>query len=216
VVGVLTALHHRDRTGEGQKLWTSLLDAGALFSSDALLPDGRPVSRPRLDAGLHGLSAGYRLYETADDWIQVAAIDDGATGALRDAVGVTSDDELEAAFRQRPSDRWRAALDAAGVPCEVPYHADGGERSLRDPTNVALGLVAVYDHPTMGEVRQYGSLVEFSQASGTEPAPPPLVGEHTREILDGLGIEGSDQEALRDAGVVTWPDDDYAQRYGPW
>jgi len=216
VVGVLTALHHRDRTGRGQKLWTSLLDAGALFSSDVFVSGGGGSNRPRLDGGLHGLSAGYRLYETADEWIQVAAVDDESMCALRRAAGVASDDELEAALRTRTSAAWKESLDEAQVACEVPYDAHGGTRSLRDPTNVELGLVTSYEHPTMGEVRQFGSLLEFSQTSDNEAAPPPLVGQHTREILDELGIERSDQEALRDAGVVAWPDDDYAQRYGPW
>ena len=70
IVGVLLALFHRQRTGEGQELWTSLLDGGVIFSSDVFLANGKPWDRPRLDRDLTGLSALYRLYRTQDDdWI---------------------------------------------------------------------------------------------------------------------------------------------------
>src|SRR5207237_4247019 len=61
VVGCLAALYHQRRTGEGQALLTSLLDGGAVFASDALLVDGEPVERLRLDQAQHGLDACYRL-----------------------------------------------------------------------------------------------------------------------------------------------------------
>ena len=65
VVGVLAALLHRARTGAGQELWTSLLDGGAVFASDAMVkPDGTPVPRPRLDQQTTGVDPAYRLYET--------------------------------------------------------------------------------------------------------------------------------------------------------
>ena len=77
VVGVLLALVHRQRTGEGQELWTSLHDGGIIFSSDMWLgPDGAPWDRPHLDAGLHGLAPTLPLYRTQDEgWICVAAVD---------------------------------------------------------------------------------------------------------------------------------------------
>ena len=83
IVGVLLALFHRQRTGEGQELWTSLLDGGVIFSSDVFLADGKPWDRPRLDRDLTGLSALYRLYRTQDDdWIMIAAIKDSEWEAL--------------------------------------------------------------------------------------------------------------------------------------
>jgi len=216
VVGVLLALAHRDRTGEGQELWTSLLDAGTLFASDALIVDGAPIERPRLDPGLHGLSAGYRLYETADGWIQVAAIGAEPMAALRECTHAADDDGLEDAFRTRTSQQWRSTLDEAGVPNEIPYDPDAGFGALSDPVNVALGVATELEHPTMGTVRQHGTLVELSETPGRVQGPPPLVGQHTQEILTELGLGVADQEELREAGVVTWPGDDYEERYGEW
>ena len=75
VVGVLAALLHRERTGIGQDVWTSLLNAAVLFSSDEYeAADGVvPRRRPGLDQGLHGTSPCHRLYATQDGWVQVAA-----------------------------------------------------------------------------------------------------------------------------------------------
>ena len=80
VVGCLAALYHQRRTGEGQELWTSLLDGGAMFASDALLVDGEPCRGPQLDKGQNGIDACYRLYETQDGWIQIAAVKPRALG----------------------------------------------------------------------------------------------------------------------------------------
>jgi len=225
VVGLLLALHHRDRTGEGQELWTSLLDAGALFSADAVLrADGTPLPRPRLDAGLHGFDPGYRLYECADDtWICIAAIETDAWRALGAVCELeTGDDralvepELERRFRDRRADAWHALLDDAGVPNEISWDPDSGFGALSDPGNVGAGLVAEYEHATMGRTRQFGTLIHFSDSAASIDRPPPLVGEHTREILDELGVDEAERERLRAAEVVAWPGDDYAERYGAW
>src|SRR3984957_20201400 len=78
VVGVLAALFHQRRTGEGQDLWTSLLNGAAVFSSDVFLVDGQPGPvRPGLDTLQTGVSPCCRLYETQEGWIQVAAFGPG-------------------------------------------------------------------------------------------------------------------------------------------
>jgi len=233
VVGSLAALYHQRRTGEGQQLWTSLLDGGAVFSSDALLVDGEAVLRPRLDRGQHGIDACYRLYETQDGWVQIAAVKESQWVALCRALGLpeladdtrfavadlrrTNREELEAllepAFRNRTSVSWSHALDDAGVPNEIPLDALGGEVVLNDADNVALGMVASYEHPLMGVLRQFGELVHFSDTPGRITGPPPLVGQDTREILEWLGHEATEIDGLKADGVVTWPaaGDDY-----PW
>ena len=114
-------------------------------------------------------------------------------------------------FRTRTSVSWSHALDDAGVPNEVPLDSIGGEVVLHDADNVALGLVAEYEHPMMGLMRQFGDLVQFSDAPSTHDRPPPLVGEHTREILGWLGHDDAEIDALRADGVVGWPGDEY-----PW
>jgi crotonobetainyl-CoA:carnitine CoA-transferase CaiB-like acyl-CoA transferase len=229
VVGCLAALYHQRVTGVGQELWTSLLDGGSMFASDALLVDGEAVPRPRLDKAQTGMDALYRLYETQEGWIQIAAIEDAHWAGLCDAVSLRAlvDDprfatraaraehrqQLEALliprFATRTAIQWTRALDAAGVPNEIAFDSRAGELQHFDADNERLGLVAEYDHPLLGRMRQYGNLIDFSETPGLIHGPPPLVGEHTVEILEWLGYTQAEMDELKSQGVVYWPGDDY-------
>lgn len=232
VVGCLTALYHQRRTGEGQELWTSLLDGAAVLQADALLVDGKPVARPGLDAGQHGLDACYRLYRTSDGgYLQLAAVKPAHWTGLCDAVGrpdladdarfATARDRranraaleaiLEPIFESRTNVTWKRRLTDVGVPSALPTETHDGELMLFDADHERLGLVTEYEHPIMGLMRQYGSLVDFSETPGSIDGPPPLVGQHTREILEWIGCSPGEIDDLRAARVVYWPDDDY-----PW
>ena len=234
VVAVLGALFHRKRTGEGQEVWTSLFDGGAIFTSDAHLVGGVPAPRPHLDKELMGISATYRLYRTQDDdWICIAAITDDEFGRLCTVLG---DDELvdeprfatgasrlehrrqletilEDRFRKKTARFWTRTLDDAGVPNEVPVDTQGGEAPLFDSDNVELGLVARYAHPLLGEMRQFGELIDFSETPGRVAGPPPLVGQDTRAVLHELGHRDPEIDALIADGVCYEPDDHYAKRF---
>ena len=231
VVGCLAALYHQRVTGEGQELWTSLLDGGSMFSSDAMLVDGEPVPRPRLDKAQTGIDALYRLYETQEGWIQIAAVEDEHWRALCGALRVPdlADDprfstraaraehrqQLESLlaprFTTRTAIQWTRELDSAGVPNEIATETRAGERVFFDADNERLGLVAEYEHPILGRMRQFGSLIDFSETPGLVHGPPPLVGQHTQEILEWLGYSGTEMDELKAQRVVYWPDDDY-----PW
>lgn len=234
VVAVLGALYHRKRTGEGQEVWTSLFDGGAIFTSDAHLVDGQPAPRPQLDKDLTGLSATYRLYPTQDgDWICIAAIKDHEFAALCEVLGVpdTANDrrfataadrgqhrqELEAVlapqFRMKTARTWHRLLDDARVPNEVPVDTQGGEMPLFDTDNVSLGLVAEYEHALLGRTRQFGSLIGFSGTPASIAGPPPLVGQDTRAILRELGRTDADIDALIGDSVCYEPDERYAERF---
>jgi crotonobetainyl-CoA:carnitine CoA-transferase CaiB-like acyl-CoA transferase len=234
VVAVLGALYHRKRTGEGQEVWTSLFDGGAIFTSDAHLVGGVPAPRPHLDKELMGVSATYRLYRTQDDdWICVAALTDDDFRTLCTVLGVAEivDDErfataasrtehrrqletiFEPRFRTKTARFWTRTLDDAGVPNEVPVDTQGGEAPLFDSDNVELGLVARYAHPLLGEMRQFGELIEFSETPGRVAGPPPLVGQDTRAVLRELGHRDPEIDALIADGVCYEPDDHYAERF---
>ena len=230
VVGCLAALYHQRVSGEGQDLWTSLLDGGSMFASDAILVDGEAVPRPRLDKGQNGTDALYRLYETQEGWIQIAALEEAQWVALAAALGAPElatdprfatpaaraenrrqlESLLEPRFLARTAIVWSRWLDAAGVPNEIAIDANAGERVMFDGDNERLGLVAEYDHPLLGRMRQFGSLIDFSETPGRINGPPPLVGEHTIEILEWLGYAQAEIDELRAQGVVYWPDYNYA------
>jgi crotonobetainyl-CoA:carnitine CoA-transferase CaiB-like acyl-CoA transferase len=234
VVAVLGALYHRKRTGEGQEVWTSLFDGGAIFTSDAHLVGGVPAPRPHLDKELMGVSATYRLYRTQDDdWICISAITDDEFRRLCTVVGVDEivDDPrfatgagraehrrqletiLEPRFRTKTARFWTRTLDDARVPNEVPVDTGGGEAALFDSDNVELGLVARYAHPLLGEMRQFGELIDFSETPGGVKGPPPLVGQDTRTVLHELGHRDPEIDALIADGVCYEPDDQYAERF---
>ncbi|HVC71102.1 MAG TPA: CoA transferase [Acidimicrobiales bacterium] len=235
VVGVLLALVHRARTGEGQELWTSLHDGGIVFTSDAWTgADGAVWDRPHLDAGLHGTAALYRLYQTAGEgWICLAAVTDDqwrglcraldrerlagderfSTASARRRGREQLEEELQAAFLTRPASEWSALLDAAGVPNEVPVDTDDGRTFLQDEENAALGLVADYEHAVLGRLRQFGQLIQLSETPGRIAGPPPRVGEHTRALLHEVGYRDDDVDSLVADSVAYEPDDTYADRF---
>jgi crotonobetainyl-CoA:carnitine CoA-transferase CaiB-like acyl-CoA transferase len=229
VVGVLAALYHQRRTGEGQDLWTSLLNGAAVFGSDVFLVDGAPGPvRPGLDRAQTGVSPCYRLYETQQGWIQVAAFGPGQWPQLcrivgcpelgrfdspevRIAVRVEIESALEPAFLTRTAVAWWHDLTAAGVAAEVSIDTNDGEVALHDADNERLGLVAEYPHPVLGRVRQFGTLVDFSETPTGPYGPPPLVGEHTRPIMERLGYSREEIDDLLARGIVYEPTADY-----PW
>jgi len=226
-VGVLAALYHQRRTGEGQDLWTSLFNGAAVFGSDVFLVDGEPgPARPGLDVEQMGVSPCCRLYETQDGWLQVAALGPGQWSALCHLVGVPeleryeSFDERVAArsdiasalmprFRTRTALAWYYDLAAAGVAAEVSVDTVDGASVLHDADNERLGLVAEYPHPILGQVRQFGTLVDFSESPTGPYGPPPLVGEHSRSIMERLGYASEEIDDLLTRGVIYEPGEDY-------
>jgi crotonobetainyl-CoA:carnitine CoA-transferase CaiB-like acyl-CoA transferase len=230
VTALLIALWHRNRTGEGQFMWTSLFHGSMLYTADSWLDaEGRPSPRPKLDREQMGLDALYRLYETQDGWLQLAAVRPEHWAALcsalrRDDLGL---DERFATAAERAEHRselteilagefmrdiatnWRRSLLAAGVPAEVSVDTWDGETILFDGELERLGLVAEYEHPLLGRVRQFGNLITFSDTPCRQERAAPMLGQHTREILAELGYDETAAEDYRARGVVRWPEADY-------
>ncbi len=233
VTALLIALYHRNRTGEGQSMWTSIFHGSMLYTADSwLAADGSPSPRPALDREQLGVDALYRLYETQDGWLQLAAVREDHWPALCRVVGRDAllDDarfatwaervkhrseltlELAQAFMGDLATNWRRALQAAGVPAEISVDTWDGETILFDDELLRLGLVTEYEHPILGRVRQFGNLITFSDTPGRPRRPAPLVGQHTREILSQLGYDDSTVDDYYSRGVITWPGEDYAYR----
>jgi crotonobetainyl-CoA:carnitine CoA-transferase CaiB-like acyl-CoA transferase len=221
-IAVVQALYHRNRTGEGQSVDTSILNAALLSASAAsVTADGSPLPRPHLDRLQLGLSALYRLYETADSWICVAVTDEPQWQAMVLALPElsladderfsssqrrqTNDTELGAflaeAFRTRASKEWFTLLDSAGVPCEIANPSFGRDVFL-DPVMRDLGLIVEHQHPKLGRFEQFGTTIDFSATPGVVQGPPPIVGQHTREILEQNGYEAEEIEGLLTSKVV--------------
>jgi crotonobetainyl-CoA:carnitine CoA-transferase CaiB-like acyl-CoA transferase len=205
-IGVIQALYHRERTGVGQFVDTSILYACLLNASYAwTFADGTPGPRPRLDAMQLGLGPLYRLYETADGWLCVAAVTSEHRDRLAKAIGSSLPDDpgahLERVFRTRPAREWFELLDGYGVPCEVSSDSYAVEM-FDDPELVEREWVVTYEHPLVGRLEQFGRVVDFSDTQPPIPRPPLVVGDHTRAILTGAGLSTEDVDALVRDGVV--------------
>ncbi len=227
VVGVLMALYHRKKTGEGEALWTSLLNATAVGGSGAYADaNGQPPSLPRFDKLQTGLGALYRLYETQSGWIQVAAVEPqhwpafcqviGRTDLLDDPRFATPADravnraalegEIVPIIRNATALQWRRRLDAAGVPSEIAVDTIDGETHLFDKELIDLGVVAANPHPQSGVLRQVGQFVLFSDTPGRVERAPWLTGQHTVELMRELGYEDEQIALLAKDGAIACPE----------
>jgi crotonobetainyl-CoA:carnitine CoA-transferase CaiB-like acyl-CoA transferase len=201
-IGVIQALYHRKLTGEAQTVDTSILNAGLLLASMAAVKaDGSSLPRPQLDAMQLGLGPSYRLYESADGWLCVAAIRDEQRNAFAAAVGQSLDDDLEPWFRTRTAAEAFELLDRSGVPCEI-CDPDFGLHVFDDPEMQANGLVVQHQHPKLGWFDNYGTTIGFSATPTSVWAPPPLCGQHTRQILHEYGFDDSDIDKLVEAKAI--------------
>jgi crotonobetainyl-CoA:carnitine CoA-transferase CaiB-like acyl-CoA transferase len=151
-----------------------------------------------------GVAPGYRLYETSDGWLCVAALTDQHWRSMLGALGrddllpqqekeVT--DQLEAEFSKRTAAEAFAALDGAGVPCEISDE-HFLEEVFDNPEMISRGLVVTQQHPHLGKYETVGTMVDFSETPGTIWGPPPLVGQHSREILREFGFDDDQIDGL--------------------
>jgi crotonobetainyl-CoA:carnitine CoA-transferase CaiB-like acyl-CoA transferase len=215
-IAITAALYHRERTGLGQQVGTSIVNAGLLHTSYAWIDaDGAAGDWSRVDAGQHGLSSCYRLYRCSDErWIFVAAVKPEHRAALCSVVGepeAVLDDlaKLGTALEQHLSTRtaaeWFQALDTAGVPVEV-VDEDFCRTIFDDSHARASGLISETWAGAVGTFEDPGLLVTLHGTPGVVQRGPSMCGEHTRELLLEHGYAGDEIDALvQDKAVLDAP-----------
>ena len=217
--GILLALYARRTTGRGQHVRVAMLDAVAsllTYNAGNYFASGEVPTRRGND---HPSVVPYQTLRARDGWMNLGIANDSLWVRYCDAVGRPDlrDDPRFATAPERVRHRdvlvpivveitagrtvaeWMDVLGAAGVPC-------GRIRSVAEvctnPQLTARGKVVEHPHPTAGRVRMIGQPIELSETPGRIDRAPPLLGEHTDEVLRAAGYTDEDIRAFRAAGAV--------------
>jgi crotonobetainyl-CoA:carnitine CoA-transferase CaiB-like acyl-CoA transferase len=217
VYGVLAALYHREKTGRGQELQVNLLAATvALQMQDfmTILNLDRDLLRPHSGIGHPGAAAPFGIYATRDGFISIAM---NPWPTLVEALGVPEliryndpqvlfekrDEiwhEVQRTVSQRTTAEWLEIMLKHDLWVgEVKSQQEVPE----DPQVQHLGLFATMNHPKAGRIHTVNMPVKFSETPGSIRCPPPLVGEHGREILSELGYSEAEIRSFLDSGVIS-------------
>ena len=224
-VAILAALRHAEHTGEGQRVDMALLDTQVAMLANLganYLVSGKVPGRA---GNAHQNIVPYQVFETAPgaagrDFIILAVGNDGQFAKFCDAaarpdiaadVRFTRNQDrvrnravlvpmLEAVMRTRTKAQWLAALETAGVPCGPINSLD---EVFADPQVTARQMVDRWPHPLRDDVGLVASPIKMSGTPVRADLPPPLLGQHTGEVLaEVLGWGEARISTLRDQGVV--------------
>ncbi len=218
---IANALYHREKTGKGQCIDLSLFESqvATLFNmaSNYLISGAIP-----LRWGLaHASIVPYQGFKTSDEaYIMVAVTSEKMWKSFCRVIGqpeLASNPEfdsnekrviqrekltpmLEEMFAVQTADYWLQKLKAVKIPCGRVNTMD---RVFNHPQIETLGMVVEVDHPTAKKIKLVGIPVKYSDTPGSIRLPPPLLGQHTEEILTSLlGYTEAEIEALRAEGIV--------------
>ena len=217
---VLAAVVHRDRTGEGQYIDLALLDVQiatmANVASNYLISGVSPKRWGNASPNI----VPYQTFKAADGWIIVAAGNDsqfrhfvqtGGEAHLADNPLYATNPErirhrdsliplLQAMTLKKTKSEWIEALDHANVPCGP---INDFEEVFANEQVIARNIKMEMTHPTGGTVPLVRSPMRLSATPVVENRPPPLLGQHTSEILkERLGLSDADIQALKNKGVI--------------
>jgi crotonobetainyl-CoA:carnitine CoA-transferase CaiB-like acyl-CoA transferase len=221
-MGVIAAYVHKLRTGQGQVVDTSLMEAAlqqTYWHAAIFFATGRS---PQPTGSAHVLTAPYQAFHAKDGWINIGGANKNNWEAMTEALGhpewkadprfVTNEDRMQnlpalveamnAVLITRTRAEWLEALDAAGVPAG-PVN-DMGE-ALSNPQVLARGMVVEVEHPVNGRYKTLGCPIHLSATPAKIERAAPLLGEHTRLILREAGYADAAIDALVQAGTVAEP-----------
>jgi crotonobetainyl-CoA:carnitine CoA-transferase CaiB-like acyl-CoA transferase len=220
LVALLAALLHRERTGEGQELGVSLLDATAIMLANysVAVLDGDAEIGP-MGSG-HPQLVPFQAFPTADGHVVIAT---GTNKLFRHLCRVLDREDLaddprfstnpervrhrdalvgtlSAVLAERTTAEWIASFEAEEIPC-APVHTL--REAFTDEQLVANDMVLAVEHPDVGTLHQIGIPYKFGATPCRIDRPPPRLGEHSGEVLaETLGIEAAELDALRRDGVI--------------
>jgi crotonobetainyl-CoA:carnitine CoA-transferase CaiB-like acyl-CoA transferase len=218
--GILGAYIGKLKSGKGQYLETSLLEAGlawTVWESGAYFGSGE---LPAATGTRHRRSSPYQAYRTKDGYVTVGANNDKlwtnfCTITCNKPEWLTDprfndlpsrlrhndelEKEIEAVFATQPTSYWVEKLDAAEVPGGPVYTYD---QILSDPHIKARNMVVEMDHPKIGRMKSLGLPLKSTGDLTAIRAPAPWLGQHSAETLRSLGLSAAEIDALFENGVV--------------
>jgi crotonobetainyl-CoA:carnitine CoA-transferase CaiB-like acyl-CoA transferase len=217
--GILAAYIHKLKTGRGQLVDTSLMEAAVqqtYWQAAIFFATG---ASPGPTGSAHVLTAPYQAFRAKDGWINIGGANQANWERIADVLGHPEwrDDSrfatnsarmenigalgalMEAVLATRGKAEWLEAFDAAGVPAG-PVHSLG--EALAHPQTIARGMVTDLEHPEAGATRALGCPLHFSATPARVERPAPRLGEHTREVLRESGYTEAEINTLVAAGVV--------------
>jgi crotonobetainyl-CoA:carnitine CoA-transferase CaiB-like acyl-CoA transferase len=214
LVGILAALEHRHRSGVGQHVDTSLVDAGVALSVWEATEYFSGTGVPQALGSAHRMIAPYQAIRCGDGYITLGAANERLFHRLCEVLGhpewpaqpefVDSGarvrnrqlltDRIEAITSTRPCAHWLELLEASDIPCgPINDYA----RVFTDPQVVARQMVVETDHPTLGKLKTLGSPIKMSATPADVGRAAPRLGEHTVEVLREAGFSPAEIERLR-------------------
>jgi len=220
IYSILAAQIQRSRTGSGQYMDISLVDAGlawTVWESGAYFAAGEV---PQATGTRHRRSTPYQAYRTLDGYVTIGANNDRlwtrfVSDVLHRPEWLTDPrfttladrmahiDELEVEIERittaRPTDEWIARLDRAGVPGGPVLTYD---EALKDDNIVARGMVVDVEHPLIGPMRTIGPPTKFSDIDYRVRGPAPWLGQHTAQVLREAGVDDDELAQLFADGVA--------------
>jgi len=206
-MGILAALFAREKTGSGQFLDMALFDSQLTWLANVGSSYLNANAMPRRWGNAHPSIVPYQVFRGSDARYFVVGVGTEAlwkkfvdalgeaqrlgrdTRFVSNALRIENRAELSALlqtrFDEQPSQAWIEKLTKAGIPA-APIN--GVAEALNDAQTSARGLVVQIEHPALGAVRSIANPIKFSSTPVTYRLPPPRLGEHTAEILRGLGM----------------------------
>jgi crotonobetainyl-CoA:carnitine CoA-transferase CaiB-like acyl-CoA transferase len=218
-MGILAALYAREKTGRGQFLDMALLDSQLTWLANVGSSYLNTKALPKRWGNAHPSIVPYEVFRGADGrsfvlgvgtealwkkFLRLMGTENGIgqderfrTNALRTENRTELIPLLQKMFNGRPASAWLEQLAAAQVPA-APINT--AEEAVNDPQTLARCMIVQLEHPALGMARSIGNPIKFSETPVSYRLPPPLLGEHTAEILQSLGYS---EEEARDVSATT-------------
>lgn len=219
VISILAALRVRDKTGVGQYIDLSMLDAGVTWMTYVAGNYFATGKVPERMGGAHPSIVPYQAFRTGDNkYILIAAGNDRLFAILckelslehliDDPDYLTNDDRVEnrerlisilqEALLTKPRDVWLEGFREKGFPCGPVYSVN---EVFSDPQIHHRNMLIEMDHPSAGKIKQISTPFKFSKSGAGLSTPPPMLSEHTHDILEELGYTDEEINELKDKGV---------------